>query len=174
MGTNPSHFRGKTNSVESVSWGDAQMFCKKLTEQTKQTVRLPTEAEWEYSCRAGTRTAYYSGDTEKDLDRVAWNSANSKNTTHPVGQKEANVFGLYDMHGNVWQWCDDFWGDYPKEAAIDQKGPLKGFIRVLRGGSWDSDPGYCRSALRNLSDSGNRDVNNGFRVVVVSVSSRTP
>ena len=102
-GATPSTFKGNDNPVEQVSWDDAEAFCKKLSEQTKQAVRLPTEAEWEFACRAGTKTTYYSGDTDKDLDRVAWNDANSKNTTHPVGQKEANTFGLYDMHGNVWQ-----------------------------------------------------------------------
>ena len=174
MGTNPSMFKGKSNPVERVSWDDAQTFCKKLTEQTKQTVHLPTEAVWEYSCRAGTRSVYYSGDTDKDLDRVGWYGANSKKTTHPVGQKEANVFGLYDMHGNVLQWCEDFYGEYPNEAVIDPKGPAEGAAFVVRGGSWGNGPGGCRSADRYFSLHSYRIASFGFRVVVVAPSSRTP
>ena len=125
-GQNPSQFKGRDNPVETVSWNDAQAFCKKLTSKQIQAVRLPTEAEWEFACRAGTRTRYYSGDTEADLALVAWYSAkNSKGTTHPVGQKEANTFGLYDMHGNVWQWCQDWYGEdyYGKSEAENPKGP---------------------------------------------------
>jgi len=160
-----------------VSDDNAQAFCKKLTEQTKQTVRLPTEAEWEYSCRAGTTTTYHSGDTEADLARVGWSSANSKYTTHPVGQKEPNVFGLYDMHGNVWQWCQDWYDDdyYGKSEAEDPKGPEQGDSRVLRGGAWNNYPRCCRSAFRySYIGVYHRHFRNiGFRVVVVPVS-RTP
>ena len=150
VGTNPSNFKGKDNPVEQVSWDDAQAFCAKLAEQTKQTVQLPTEAEWEFACRAGTNTAHYSGDTDNDLDRVAWYEANSKNTTHPVGQKEPNAFGLYDMLGNVWQWCADWYGKdyYGKSEAENPQGPAQGAYCVLRGGSWDDDPRDCRSAYR--------------------------
>ena len=175
IGNNPSKCRGPTNPVEMVSWEDAQTFCKNLTEQTKLAVRLPTEAEWEYSCRAGTRTAYYSGNTDKDLDRVAWFDANSKNTTHPVGLKEANAFGLYDMHGNLLQWCEDFYGGYPKAAIIDRRGLENSFVpRVLRGGCWYAEPGNCRSARRWREDTRELPVASGFRVVVVTPSSRTP
>ena len=181
--TNPSYVKEAERPVADLTWNDAQAFCKKLTEQTKQAARLPTEAEWEYSCRAGTRTAYYSGDTDKDLDRVAWYDANSNNRTHPVGQKDANVFGLYDMHGNVFQWCEDFYGEYLKEAVIDPRGPAEGaarvmrggswFIdtqRVLRGGSWHNDPGHCRSANRDGNDPGDVSSDHGFRVVVAPPS----
>jgi len=181
MGTNPSNFEGANLPVEQVSWDDAQEFCKKASTRTAgvspargeaggtPAVRLPTEAEWEFACRAGTTTAYYSGDAEADLGRVAWYGANSGNKTHPVGQKEANAFGLYDMHGNVWQWCQDYWQEqYKPEAAVDPQGPPQGQARVLRGGSWDFDAEYCRSARRRWI---NPDARNeyfiGFRVVVV-------
>ena len=169
IGTNPSNFIGKDNPVEQVSWDDAQAFCKKLTEQTNQTVRLPAEAEWEFACRAGTTTTYHSGDLVADLARVAWYAANSWGTTHPVGQKEANAFGLYDMHGNVWQWCEDGWDEnyYTNSPAEDPQGPAHG-TSVLRGGSWLNDPMYCRSAYRDAYwlDPYGRSRNFGFRVVV--------
>ena len=164
-GQNPSNFKGKDKPVEMVSWDDAQAFCKKLTEQTKQTVRLPTEAEWEYSCRAATTTKYHSGDTEADLARVAWYAANSKDTTHSVGQKEANTFGLYDMHGNVWQWCqEDYYGK--SESEISQ-GPEQSACRLFRGGSWFDARMYCGSAYRSGSSPGVRDFHVGFRVTLV-------
>ena len=177
-GQNPSRFKGRDNPVETVLWENAQAFCKKLTEQTKQAVRLPTEAEWEFACRAGTKTTYYSGDTDKDLDRVAWNFANSKNTSHPVGQKDANTFGLYDMHGNVWQWCQDWYGEdyYVKSTSENPQGPAQGALRLLRGGSFDDcspGPGNYRSAFRFWMDPRYRFRHIGFRVVVVPAS-RTP
>jgi len=172
--SNPSGFKSRDNPVEMVSWFDAQAFCKKVTEHTQQTVRLPTEAEWEYSCRAGTRTTYYSGDTEADLARVAWFEANAKNTTHPVGQKAPNVFGLYDMHGNVWQWCQDWYREdyYGKSVAENPQGPAQVAFRVLRGGSWFGDPLLCRAACRAGDVPGYRFDYIGFRVVVSA--SRTP
>ncbi len=175
MGASPSNFKGKDNPVETVSWDDAQAFCKNLTEQTKETVRLPTEAEWEYGCRAGTASTYHSGDTEADLGRVAWYFGNSNNTTHPVGQKEANVFGLYDMHGNVWQWCQDWYGEdyYSKSPAENPEGPAQGAVRLLRGGSWAFFPGVCRSAFRDRRGPVIRGDFIGFRVVVAPAS-RTP
>ena len=174
-GTNPSRFKGKDNPVETVSWDDTQDFCKKLIVQTKQSIRLPTEAEWEYSCRAGTRTTYHSGNSEADLDRVAWYRSNSNNKTHQVGQKEANAFELYDMHGNVLQWCQDIYGKYyyGKSEAENPQGPSQGAVRLLRGGSWDISPMYCRSALRFGNDPVNRIGDGGFRVVLVP-SFRTP
>ena len=177
-GRNPSAFKGKDNPVEKVSWDDAQAFCKKLmTEQTNQAVRLPTEAEWEYSCRAGTTTTFHSGDTEADLARVAWYySANCNNTTHPVGQKESNIFGLYDMHGNVLQWCQDWYGEdyYRKSEAENPQGPAQGAARVVRGGSWFYDPQICRSAHRGSRTLVSRGPCDGFRVVVAVPPSRTP
>ena len=175
IGANPSNFIGKGNPVEQVSWDEAQTFCKKVTELTKVSVGLPTEAEWEYACRAGTTTEFYSGDLDSDLDRVAWYSANSKSTAHPVGQKEPNKFGLYDMHGNVWQWCQDLWDEnyYANSPTENPQGPDHGAARLLRGGSWNSSPLLCRSARRGGLDPGPHDDFIGFRVVVVPAF-RTP
>jgi len=177
MGTNPSHFKGMSNPVETVAWDDAQAFCKKMTEQTKQAVRLPTEGEWEFACRAGTRTIYHSGDTDADLGRVAWYSANSNNTTHPVGQKEANAFGLYDMHGNVMQWCQDRYDEdyYGKSEAENPQGPAQdAFCFVMRGGAWEITPVGCRSARRGWSLPADiRDNGLGFRIVV-PCATKTP
>ena len=186
LGTNPSFFKGNNNPVENVSWDDAQEFCKKVTERMIASVpnpsplapdpspcRLPTEAEWEYACRAGTRTKYYSGDSEDDLKRVAWYSANSNNMTHPVGEKEANAFGLYDMHGCVWQWCEDWYTEYSPNPVTDPQGPAQGAVRVLRGGSWCYFPWCCRAAYRDGVHPDRRLDVIGFRVCVVP-SSRTP
>jgi len=121
QGTNPSWFQGLTNPVDSVSWEDADAFRQQASTATKEALRLPTEAEWEYACRAGTRSVYSSGDQEADLDRVAWYDGNSKGSTHPVGEKAPNAFGLYDMHGNVWEWCSDWYAEdyYATCPAID-------------------------------------------------------
>jgi formylglycine-generating enzyme required for sulfatase activity len=170
-GQNPSEFKGVGKPVESVSWLDSQEFCKKCSEQTNRTVRLSTEAEWEYSCRAGTTTTYHSGDAETDLARVAWYAANSMRKTHPVGLKKANAFGLYDMHGNVWQWCEDWYGEdyYVKFEAENPQGPAQGTFRVLRGGSWYGLPMRCRSAFRLWLNTDYRNYFVGFRVVVEPV-----
>ncbi len=172
-GTNPSHFKGATNPVETVSWDDAAEFCKKLSERTGRTFRLPTEAEWEYACRAGTKTAFSFGDADKALGDYAWYGANSDGKTHPVGQKKPNPWGLYDMYGNVWEWCSDWIDEYPQGAVTDPKGPATprpvpksyGTPRILRGGSWDSEPGECRSAARYYSPPAEGWGNYGFRVV---------
>jgi formylglycine-generating enzyme required for sulfatase activity len=166
MGTNPSNFKGATNPVETVSWDDATEFCKKLSEKTRQAVRLPTEAEWEYACRAGTATAFSFGDSDSALGDYAWYTSNSGSTTHPVGQKKPNSWDLYDMHGNVEEWCADWWGPYPKGPVTDPSGPATASgARVLRGGSWynfDSDRFRC--AIRySLRDPTGRRRNDGFR-----------
>ena len=166
MGANPSNFKGAKLPVEMVSWDDTQEFCKKVKEKTGQTVRLLTDAEWEFACRAGTTTTYYSGDTEADLGRAAWYGANSKWTTHPVGQKEPNAWGLYDVHGNVWEWCQDWYGEYAAGAATDPQGPATGISRVLRGGSWSFVPRGCRSAFRGNVQPGYRNLDVGFRSIL--------
>jgi len=167
MGYNFSYFKGDHLPVEMMSWDDAMRFCRRISEKTGQRYDLPTEAEWEYACRAGTTTTYYTGDTEKDLDRAGWYRNNSGNSTHPVGQKTANAFGLYDMHGNVWEWCQDRYGDnyYSKRSSQNPTGPGSGSARVIRGGGWNISAPFCRSASRSndYPYSGYDDV--GFRVV---------
>jgi len=166
MGTNPSRLKGATNPVETVSWNDATEFCKKLSEKTRQAVRLPTEAEWEYACRAGSKTRFSFGDADEGLGDYAWYRANCGYTTNPVGQKKPNAWGLFDMHGNVWEWCADWYGDYPKGAVTDPEGLASGAARVVRGGDWGGIPEDCRSANRSQSTPGYRSNNCGFRVVV--------
>ncbi|MGD0088882.1 MAG: bifunctional serine/threonine-protein kinase/formylglycine-generating enzyme family protein [Planctomycetota bacterium] len=166
MGNNPSELKGPKNPVEAVSWEDGQEFCKKLSAKTGMTIQLPTEAQWEYACRAGTKTRFHSGDEEGDLDSVGWYSGNADKKAHPVGEKKSNAWGLYDIHGNVWEWCADWYGEYQAGAATDPTGPATGNLRVLRGGSWRSGPRNCRAAFRNWSRPDQRHVSVGFRVVV--------
>jgi formylglycine-generating enzyme required for sulfatase activity len=148
-GVNPSYLKGDKLPVEKVSWDDATRYCQMLSEHSGQTVRLPTEAEWEHACRAGSTTEYYTGDGEEALARAGWYWGNSKRKTHPVGKKEPNAWGLHDMHGNVWEWCRDVVGDRH---------------RVLRGGSWCVTAWRCRSAFRYRWWPDDRDWNCGFRV----------
>ena len=179
MGTNPSHFQKRVirksdssmHPVEQVSWEGAVEFCKKLSELPEEKkagreYRLPTEAEWEYAYRAGGKTAYSFGESSKSLGDYAWFSGNSNDQTHPVGEKKANAWVLYDMHGNVWEWCSDWYGDYPKGAVRDPRGPQDGSIRVLRGGGWFSGAARCRSADRNRLSPAVGDFDIGFRVAL--------
>ena len=164
MGTNPSNFKGATNPVETVSWNDATAFCKKLSEKTRQAFRLPTEAEWEYACRAGTKTRYSFGDSDSVLGDYAWVGINSDGKTHPVGQKKPNAWGLYDMHGNVYEWCADWFGSYSGGASTDPQGAASGKLRVLRGGAWRGiDPLSRRCAFRGRNDPAGRQDVHGFR-----------
>jgi formylglycine-generating enzyme len=169
MGTNPSHFRGSNFPVTEVSWDDAMAFCKKLSEKEGKSYRLPTEAEWEYACRAGTSTRFSFGDNESDLDKYAWryDKPNANGRTHSVGQKRPNGYGLYDMHGNVWEWCQDWYGEnyYAQSPGNDPAGASSGESRVLRGGFWSGDPSFCRSAYRFRNSPVGRDYYVGFRVV---------
>jgi sulfatase modifying factor 1 len=151
--------------VVMVSWNDAVAFCEWLTTKEGSHYRLPTEAEWEYTCRAGTKTRFNLGDAKEALDSAGWYN-DPKNEAHEVGQKRANAWGLYDMHGNVWQWCSDRYGPYPVGPVTDPHGPEKGDERVCRGGSWMSvPPRNCRSALRGHGLPSARDGDGGFRVV---------
>jgi formylglycine-generating enzyme required for sulfatase activity/predicted Ser/Thr protein kinase len=171
MGINPSYFKGASNPVDSVSSEDAKAFLSKLNDleiekSSGRVYRLPTEAEWEYACRAGSATAYSFGDSEKELENYAWYSKNSGVTTHPVGEKLPNAWGLYDMHGNVREWCSDRCADYPSGSVTDPFGSNGGFGRVDRGGSWNDEAAFCRSALRLSGSLSDRDVSYGFRVAL--------
>ena len=171
MGTSPSNFKDCDQCpVEQVSWNDVQAFIQKLNAQTGQSYRLPTEAEWEYAAGGGlvdrnadgSRKYTYAG--SENLDEVAWYSGNSGSKTHPVGQKKENGLKLYDMSGNVWEWCADWYGDYPSGAQTNPRGPSQGSGRVIRGGSWYFNPVDCRVAYRNYYGPGNRLGNVGFRL----------
>ena len=154
MGNNPSYFKGDDLSVEDVSWDDVQEFIKKLNKkENTHKYRLPSEAEWEYAVRAGTTTRYSFGDDDSELGKYAWYSKNSDNKTHPVGKKEANPWGLYDVHGNVWEWVQDEWHDTYNGAPADGSAWEDGVsaFRVFRGGSWFFKTWSCRSASRNNS-----------------------
>jgi formylglycine-generating enzyme required for sulfatase activity len=155
--------------VVNVSSNDAQAFCTWLSQKERKRYRLPTEAEWEYCCRAGQAgTRYYFGSKDSDLVLHAWYKANSKASTHLVGQLKANSWGLYDMHGNAWQWCQDSYGiDYYRSSPRQNPtGPDSGGTRVLRGGAWDCEPVHCGAAFRRPNDAGLRSYNFGFRVVL--------
>ena len=160
MGSLPDcGFKGDNLPVERVSWNDCQEFCEKCS-ALGLPVQLPTEAQWEYACRAGS-TGAYAG----NLDEMAWYGSNSGSKTHPVGTKKANAWGLYDMHGNVWEWCQDWYGDYPSGSVTDPTGPSNGSSRVYRGGSWLNFAWICRSAFRGSLDPGLQSNDLGFRCV---------
>ena len=168
MVDNPSGFKGDDLPVENVSWVDVQKFIKKLNEKEgTDKYRLPSEAEWEYACRAGTTTSYSFGDEKSKLGDYAWYRDNSDNKTYPVGQKEHNPWGLYDMHGNVWEWVQDEWPDSydgaPTDGSAWEVGD--GADRVVRGGGWDNGARYCRSAIRICFGPRARDGDCGFRLL---------
>jgi formylglycine-generating enzyme required for sulfatase activity len=168
MGNNPSSFSscGDSCPVEQVSWDDAQEFIKKLNGVTGKKYRLPSEAEWEYAARAGTKTRWSFGDQESQLGEYAWYDSNSDLKTHPVGQKKPNPWGLQDMHGNVWEWVQDRWhNNYngaPTDGSAWEAGDSSG--RGLRGGSWLNNARNTRAALRNDGTPGVRLSNLGFRL----------
>jgi len=169
MGGNPSRFPGPRNPVEQVSWEDCQAFLGKLNERYPSPgaiFRLPTEAEWEYACRAGSSTHWCFGDDEASLKEYAWYAANSGHRPQSVGQKRLNAWGLCDMHGNVWEWCAD-WHEsdyYTRSPTNDPKGPFFGSVRVLRGGSYYFRARFTRSAYRNEDTPFSRSRDFGLRV----------
>jgi formylglycine-generating enzyme required for sulfatase activity len=169
MGTNPAHFRHAENlPIENVSWFDARTFCQKISEKTGRRIRLPSETEWEYVTRAGTTTEYFFGDDSAKLPDYAWFEINSSEQTAPIGLKKPNPWGIYDIVGNVWEWCEDAWkSDYndfsPDGSAFtNEKQPR----RAVRGGAWNMDAFRCRSSYRSFdwNDAANNRL--GFRIVV--------
>ncbi len=182
VGENPSQFKGDNNPVEMVSWNDAKEFCNILNSSFKNKLPqgfifdLPTEAQWEYACRAGTITSLNSGknitsetDSCYNLNEVGWYYKNSGGKTHSVGKKMPNDWGIYDMHGNVMEWCKDWYGDYPSFSVTDPTGPDRGSFRVRRGGGWLNRARNSRSAIRSNDFPDNRSDNLGFRLALVPV-----
>ena len=167
MGSNPSHFKGAQYPVESVSWNDCQNFIKKLNSLTGRTFRLPTEAEWEYAARGGNQSSHYKYSGSGNIDDVAWYDGNSGYKTHAVGTKTANELGIYDMSGNVYEWCSDWYGGYSAGAQTNPQGPSSGSFRVLRGGSWYNSARRCRVSNRGFNDPGFSDIGYGLRLVLV-------
>lgn len=165
MGHNPSVFKGAGNPAETVSWGGAMEFCRRLSKKTGRKITLPTEAQWEYACRAGTDTRFSFGEDNQSLVSYCWYKTNSNQQSHPVALKKPNAWGLYDMHGNVQEWCSDRFDDpyYSHSLSIDPEGPS--ILRIVRGGSHAHTGDFCRSASRRGSSSDNRNGVIGFRVV---------
>jgi len=175
MASNPSYFSGCADCpVEVVSWHDAQAFISALNAMGQGSYRLPTEAEWEYASRAGSDTAFANGDIteilclhDPNLNVMGWYCYNSGNRTHPVAQKDPNAWGLYDMHGNVWEWCQDWVGPYPSEPVTDPTGPSSGENKVIRGGAFDDQARHCRSAILYRDGPNTRLLRIGFRLVKI-------
>lgn len=166
MGYNPSRFSGADHPVEMVSWEECLQFIDKINLESENRVfRLPTEAEWEYACRAGSRTVFVFGNDERLLDEYAWYYKNAGNKTHPVGRKKPNAWDIHDMLGNVWEWCHDWYGEYPAEDVTDPTGPSSGTSRVIRGGSWNNLAKYCRGENRNYVAPNEKLDRLGFRLV---------
>ncbi|HEY3360665.1 MAG TPA: formylglycine-generating enzyme family protein [Methanosarcina sp.] len=168
MGNNPSHFKGEDRPAEMISWDDAQKFIAKLNEKEgTDKYCLPSEAKWEYACRAGTQTRYFFGDDESKLNEHAWCAENSGGKTHIIGQKKPNPWRLYDMNGNVWEWVQDMWHEDYNGAPSDGTSweEENSFDRVSRGGSWYCNPEFCRSAGRFRRKPESRFSNLGFRLL---------
>jgi formylglycine-generating enzyme required for sulfatase activity len=166
MGNNPSNFIGDNLPVENVSWDEAQEFISRLNAATGKQYRLPTEAEWEYAARGGNQSKGYKYSGSDSIEQVAWFESNSGSNTHPVGTKQPNELGIYDMSGNVWEWCYDWFGTYPASAQRDPMGASSGSYRVFRGGSWYCSAAGCRVAIRSYISPGNRYYFLGFRLVL--------
>ncbi len=166
MGNNPSGFKGDNNPVEQVSWNDCQTFISKLNAITGKNFRLPTEAEWEFAARGGKKSNGYKYSGSNDLDEVAWHDSNSGSKTHPVGTKKPNELGIYDMSGNVWEWCGDWFGNYISSSQTNPTGPTSGSYRVRRGGSWGNFAGNCRVSYRDGSIPGGGGSYIGLRLVL--------
>ena len=166
MGSNPSFWQGDDLPVEQVSWGDCQEFIRKLEEMTKRWFSLPTEAQWEFAARGGNKSRHTQYSGSSNIDEVAWYDGNSGGKTHPVKTKKANELGIYDMTGNVWEWCQDWYGSYSSGAQTNPTGATSGTDRVGRGGSWGGDARCCRSSYRNYIAPDYRIYGLGFRLVL--------
>ena len=166
MGSNPSKFKGDNLPVEQVSWNDCQTFINRLNSYTGRNFRLPTEAEWEFAARGGNYSRHYKYSGSNYISDVAWYCDNSGNRTHPVGTKQANELGLYDMSGNVWEWCSDWYGSYSSYSQTDPIGPNNGSNRMDRGGCWGNFAKRCRPAYRSYGTPGYRDHGRGLRLVL--------
>jgi formylglycine-generating enzyme required for sulfatase activity len=152
MGYNPSQFKGSNMPVDNIYWNNIQDFIRKINSLTGHTYRLPTEAEWEYAARGGNKSKGYKYSGSNSIGEVAWYRNNTNGTTHPVGNKQPNELGIYDMSGNVWEWCQDWYGNYTSNSQPNPSGTLNGTERILRGGSWSIiNPSYCRVSYRNKS-----------------------
>jgi formylglycine-generating enzyme required for sulfatase activity len=175
MGKNPSHFQGDTNRpVEKLSFFDAVGYCQELTKRERQAghlppdyeYRLPSEAEWEYACRAGSTNFFSFGESSTNADQYAWILENSDGTTHPVGQKRPNAWGLYDMHGNVWEWCSDWFAPYPPTALTNPLGAASSKFKVFRGGGWNQAIEFARASNRFMMSPSNGIHFVGFRIAL--------
>ena len=166
MGSNPSYFKGDNLPVEKMSWNDCQEFISKLNSMTGRKFRLPTEAEWEYAARGGKKSRSYQYSGSSNISDVAWYYGNSGSKTHPVGTKQANELGIYDMCGNVYEWCQDWYGSYSSSSQTNPTGSDSGANRVLRGGSWNVIAGYCRSSYRLYCTPFSRSHYLGLRLVL--------
>ena len=166
MGSNPSKFKGDNLPVEQVSWNDCQTFINRLNSYTGRNFRLPTEAEWEFAARGGNYSRHYKYSGSNYISDVAWYCDNSGNRTHPVSTKQANELGLYDMSGNVWEWCSDWYGSYSSYSQSNPTGATSGFGRVERGGNWCGLARYCCSSHRSYYAPGNSFDDLGLRLVL--------
>ena len=167
MGSNPSLFTGDLQRpVERVSWNDCQTFITELNQLTGKTFRLPTEAEWEYAARGGNKSRGYKYSGSNTIDDVAWYDENSGYETYPVGTKAPNELGLYDMSGNVWEWCQDWYGSYSSNAQTNPTGPISGSYRLSRGGGWLNNAWGCRVSYRNLWNVDDRSNDLGLRLAL--------
>ncbi|MEY4489397.1 MAG: hypothetical protein RIQ79_1905, partial [Verrucomicrobiota bacterium] len=175
MGKNPSSTRNPEGPVEQVSWNDAMSFCQLLTTRERAAGRLPaghvytlpTEAQWEYACRAGSPGDYAA---PGDINALGWHSGNSQGHPQPVATKTPNAWGFYDMHGNVQEWCSDWFGPYPGGEVTDPRGATSGVFRVYRGGSWSLAPAFAKSVRRQRNDPNMRVLNLGFRLALTPSS----
>ena len=166
MGSNPSFSKGDNLPVEQVSWNDCQTFINRLNKYTGRKFRLPTEAEWEFAARGGNYSRHYKYSGSNNLDDVAWYANNSGNHSHPIGAKQANELGLYDMSGNVWEWCSDWDGSYSSNSQSNPTGPNSGSYRVKRGSSWSYSSRNCRSSSRGSGTPSYRSGELGLRLVL--------